>query len=170
MYGASVEVVAHTEVSTDVQSDQMVGAITAAYGALRGGEDDASKETVLALFGSVPALKAASQLPTNIVLTAQGKEWAQDAAVGGCCASMPAGATAMVWTMLAVHPEWQRSGVAAKLMAAMEHAAVAKGAATLEAEVCGKELRHYFVKRGYGARFPTEIYTRGCHRIPRMFS
>jgi hypothetical protein len=22
----------------------------------------------------------------------------------------------------------------------------------------------------YGARFPTEIYTRGCHWIPRMFA
>jgi hypothetical protein len=25
------------------------------------------------------------------------------------------------------------------------------------------------IKR-YGARFPTEIYTRGCHWIPRMFA
>jgi hypothetical protein len=27
-----------------------------------------------------------------------------------------------------------------------------------------------FACRLYGARFPTEIYTRGCHWIPRMFA
>jgi hypothetical protein len=27
-----------------------------------------------------------------------------------------------------------------------------------------------FLAELYGARFPTEIYTRGCHWIPRMFA
>jgi nardilysin len=32
------------------------------------------------------------------------------------------------------------------------------------------ELLSGLVGGGHGARFPTEIYTRGCHWIPRMFA
>jgi hypothetical protein len=31
-------------------------------------------------------------------------------------------------------------------------------------------LSGWFDRELYGARFPTEIYTRGCHWIPRMFA
>jgi hypothetical protein len=32
------------------------------------------------------------------------------------------------------------------------------------------EREWYFDETTYGARFPTKIYTRGCHWIPRMFA
>jgi hypothetical protein len=35
---------------------------------------------------------------------------------------------------------------------------------------CDELLMLVAARVGYGARFPTEIYTRGCHWIPRMFA
>jgi hypothetical protein len=33
-----------------------------------------------------------------------------------------------------------------------------------------RALLDYYATRGYGARFPTEIYTRGCHWFPRLLA
>jgi hypothetical protein len=40
--------------------------------------------------------------------------------------------------------------------------------AALQGHIDPATLVNY--RKGYGARFPAEIYTRGCHWIPRMFA
>jgi hypothetical protein len=43
----------------------------------------------------------------------------------------------------------------------------------LQPRFMGSDKKQYLRSRinwAYGARFPTEIYTRGCHWIPRMFA
>ena len=100
------------------------------------------------MFNSVKEIRSQSQNPTTVFLLAAAQGWAANAAVGGVCAEMGRGSTAVL-TVLAVHPDWQRSGIALKLLQDVEAACVEKGATTMSLEVSSKELHHYFAKQGY---------------------
>lgn len=106
------------------------------------------------MFNSVKEIRSQSQNPTTVFLLAAAQGWAANAAVGGVCAEMGRGSTAVL-TVLAVHPDWQRSGIALKLLQDVEAACVEKGATTMSLEVSSKELHHYFAKQGY-TKVPSE--------------
>ena len=102
-----------------------------------------------AMFDTAKDIRAQSQNPTAVFLLAAAQGWAANAAVGGACAEVARGSTTAVLTVLAVHPDWQRSGIALKLLQDIEAACAEKGATTMSLEVNSKDLHHYFAKQGY---------------------
>jgi hypothetical protein len=77
---------------------------------------------------------------------------------------MPLDSTPIRLKRTCVRPVAFLSGVHCSYLAIINHAETLK---VREVQIRGCQ---HGVVDGYGARFPTQIYTRGCHWIPRMFA